>query len=57
MVIKYHQLVLQFLVRFGYGEVIADTVEKATYSGYRHIDCASVYGNEKNIGEALKENI
>ncbi|MCB0744934.1 MAG: aldo/keto reductase [Ignavibacteriae bacterium] len=37
------------------GEVIADTVEKAIYSGYRHIDCASVYGNEKNIGEALKK--
>lgn len=37
------------------GAVIADTVKKAIYAGYRHIDCASVYGNEKNIGEALKK--
>jgi alcohol dehydrogenase (NADP+) len=36
-------------------EVIAETVKKAIYAGYRHIDCASVYGNEKNIGHVLKE--
>jgi len=36
-------------------ETIATTVKKATYSGYRHIDCASVYRNEKNIGNALNE--
>ena len=36
-------------------EMIAVTVKKAIYAGYRHIDCASVYGNEKNIGCILKE--
>lgn len=36
-------------------ETIAVTVKKAIYSGYRHMDCASVYGNEKNVGNALNE--
>jgi alcohol dehydrogenase (NADP+) len=31
-------------------ESVAATVNEAIYAGYRHIDCASVYGNEKNIG-------
>lgn len=34
---------------------IAETVKKAIYAGYRHIDCAPVYGNEKNIGIVLNE--
>ncbi|MBD3354173.1 MAG: hypothetical protein GF364_22010 [Candidatus Lokiarchaeota archaeon] len=33
---------------------IADAVEGAISVGYRHIDCASVYGNQKEIGEKLK---
>ncbi len=31
-------------------DTIADTVRRAITGGYRHIDCASVYGNEKEIG-------
>jgi diketogulonate reductase-like aldo/keto reductase len=38
-------------------EIVAETVRKAVYSGYRQIDCASVYGNEKNIGYVINEII
>jgi alcohol dehydrogenase (NADP+) len=37
------------------GEAIAEAVKGAVSVGYRHVDCASVYGNEHLIGTALRE--
>lgn len=39
------------------GEEVATAVLEAISVGYRHIDCASVYGNEHLIGESLKTAI
>jgi alcohol dehydrogenase (NADP+) len=36
-------------------DAVADAVRDAAVVGYRHFDCASVYGNEDRIGHALQE--
>ncbi len=38
-------------------QTIADAVKAAVRGGYRHIDCAAVYGNEAEIGDAIAELI
>ena len=35
--------------------VASDLVEAAIRDGYRHIDCACNYGNEKEVGEGIRE--
>jgi alcohol dehydrogenase (NADP+) len=36
---------------------VAEVVKGAASVGYRHFDCASVYGNERQIGHALQEKM
>ena len=36
--------------------LVKQTVLAALKSGYRHIDTAAAYGNEREIGEAIKES-
>lgn len=35
--------------------VMSNTIKTAIDAGYRHIDCAALYGNQKEIGIALSE--
>ena len=37
------------------GQEVVDAVKWAVQAGYRHIDTAAVYGNEKEVGIGLKE--
>lgn len=36
---------------------IGDAVRAALRHGYRHLDCAAVYGNEKEVGNVLREMV
>lgn len=36
---------------------VAEAVYQALRIGYRHIDCASDYGNEKDVGHGIKKAI
>ncbi|MDR1877290.1 MAG: aldo/keto reductase [Flavobacteriaceae bacterium] len=38
------------------GQVAIDTVKYAIKTGYRHIDTAAIYGNEKSVGQAVAES-
>jgi 2,5-diketo-D-gluconate reductase A len=48
--------------QFGFGvflvppEDTVDTVAEALRAGYRHIDTAEMYGNEKEVGQAIAES-
>ena len=38
------------------GDVARDSVREAILAGYRHIDTAAAYGNEKSVGEGIRES-
>jgi diketogulonate reductase-like aldo/keto reductase len=38
------------------GEETEQSVLNAIKAGYRHIDCAAIYGNEKSVGDAIRKS-
>ena len=38
-------------------EQIKAAVQESLRIGYRHIDCASIYSNESDLGPVIKENL
>ena len=38
------------------GAMAVNAVKKALELGFRHIDTASYYGNEKSVGQAIRES-
>lgn len=53
---SYHSLIIKQGAPGKEGEV-GQAVKEAIDVGYRHFDCAHVYGNEKIIGQAIQEKI
>jgi diketogulonate reductase-like aldo/keto reductase len=37
--------------------MVAKIIKQAIGVGYRHFDCASIYGNEKEVGSAIHDKI
>lgn len=37
------------------GDNISTVVSTAIETGYRHIDCATAYGNQREVGEGIKK--
>lgn len=38
------------------GQIAIDAVKAAIEIGYRHIDAAAIYGNEKSVGQGIRES-
>ena len=35
----------------------SEAVSVALQTGYRHVDCAAIYGNEKEVGKGIKDGL